>query len=567
MVKKIASFLTAAAMTAGLAASEGGVLLSTLTAEAATTYASITASSATVAAGGTCTVTLTMKNNPGVVSWRTILDYDSSAMEITNFSGSGFTGGIFSGILTGDLTDDPFSFSWADAGTTNNTYNGTIATITFKVKETAAAGTYALKLSGDAEDYFDADLNNVSFNYVNGSITVTAATVAATGVSVSPTSVTLNKIGDTQTLTPTVTPSNASNKNVTYSSSNTSVATVSSSGVVTAVAPGTADITVKTADGGYTAVCKVTVPAQDISGYTATLGATSYVYDGNAKTPSVTVKNGSTTLVNGTDYTVAYSNNTEIGTATVTITGKGKYTGKITKTFAITAIPMSSCTVTLKATSFTYTGTAKNPGLTVTYGGTTLVKGTDYTVAYSNNINPGTATCTVTGIGKYTGTKSVNYTIKDASKTDISKATATLGATSFVYTGTAKNPSVKLAYSGTTLKKGTDYTVEYKNNINAGTASVVITGIGKYTGTKTVNYTIKRRNVANFTITLSKTSFAYTGTAKNPSVTVKYGSYTLKKGTDYKVAYTNNVEKGTATVTITGKGNFGGTLSANYTIK
>ena len=254
----------------------------------------------------------------------------------------------------------------------------------------------------------------------------------------------------------------------------------------------------------------------------------------------------------------------------LTIYGK---TGSTAETFAnensITFVPddnIEAAEVTLGATSFTYNGSAKSPSVKVVLYGKTLKKGTDYTVAYKNNVNVGTASVVITGKGYYTGTVTKTYTIK-AGATDISKATATLGATSFVYTGTAKNPSVKLAYSGTTLKKGTDYTIEYVNNVNAGTASVIITGNGKFTGTKTVNYTIKRRNVANFTITLSKTSFAYTGTAKNPSVTVKYGSYTLKKGTDYKVTYTNNVEKGTATVTITGKGNFGGTLSANYTIK
>lgn len=79
----------------------------------------------------------------------------------------------------------------------------------------------------------------------------------------------------------------------------------------------------------------ITLQQTDISKCTVTISPTTYIYDGTAKTPSVTVKNGNTTLTNGTDYTVAYSNNVNAGTATVTITGKGKYKGIVKKTFTI----------------------------------------------------------------------------------------------------------------------------------------------------------------------------------------------------------------------------------------
>lgn len=92
----------------------------------------------------------------------------------------------------------------------------------------------------------------------NCAVTVTASTVAVTGVTVSPTSGTVN-VGATLQLTATVAPSNASNKNVTWKSSNTNIATVDSNGKVTGKAVGEATITVTTADGGKTATCKVTV--------------------------------------------------------------------------------------------------------------------------------------------------------------------------------------------------------------------------------------------------------------------------------------------------------------------
>ena len=89
-------------------------------------------------------------------------------------------------------------------------------------------------------------------------VTVTAAPVPVTGVSLNKDSLALG-VGDSETLTATVKPEDATNKAVTWTSSNSTVATVDQNGVVTAVAPGTATITVTTVDGGFTAICTVTV--------------------------------------------------------------------------------------------------------------------------------------------------------------------------------------------------------------------------------------------------------------------------------------------------------------------
>jgi len=108
-----------------------------------------------------------------------------------------------------------------------------------------------------------ADLNRAGTNgwYYNGAwYNSQPATIAVTGVTMSPTSATVN-VGATSQLTATVAPSNATNKNVTWTSGNTSVATVSATGLVTAVSGGTATITVTTQDGSKTATCTITVPA------------------------------------------------------------------------------------------------------------------------------------------------------------------------------------------------------------------------------------------------------------------------------------------------------------------
>ncbi len=323
---------------------------------------------------------------------------------------------------------------------------------------------------------------------------------------------------------------------------------------------GTATVTI-TGQGNYTGTREVnfTITTRDASSLTISSIA-AQTYTGSALTPTVTVKNGSLTLTSGTDYTVSYSNNINAGTATVTITGKGNYTGTKSANFTINAKNASNLTISSIAAQ-TYTGSALTPTVTVKNGSVTLTSGTDYTVSYSNNINAGTATVTITGKGNFTGTKAANFTInaKSASNLTISSIAAQ------TYTGSAITPTVTVKDGSTTLTSGTHYTVSYSNNINAGTATVTVTGKGNYTGTKAANFTINAKSASNLTIS-SIAAQTYTGSAITPTVTVKDGSTTLTSGTDYTVSYSNNINAGTAIVTITGKGNYTGTKSANFTI-
>ncbi|MFP3152950.1 fibronectin type III domain-containing protein [Lachnospiraceae bacterium ZAX-1] len=154
----------------------------------------------------------------------------------------------------------------------------------------------------------------------------------------------------------------------------------------------------------------------DIARCTITLAPTSYTYDGKAKTPAVTVTDGRKTLVDGTDYTLTYTDNIEVGTANVIVTGKGDYQGLASKTFEIAvaetaAVEISKCTITLAQTSYTYDGKAKIPAVTVTNGRTALANNADYTLAYTNNVTVGTATVAITGKGNYTGSISKPFTI------------------------------------------------------------------------------------------------------------------------------------------------------------
>ena len=140
---------------------------------------------------------------------------------------------------------------------------------------------------------------------------------------------------------------------------------------------------------------------------------TSYNYTGSPIRPVPTVKDGILTLKAGTDYSVSYSNNIDIGTATVKVTGKGSYGGSKSVTFTITPYPIYGGRVSAKTGSsiYDYTGHVRKPVAVVTFNGTRLKAGTDYTVAYRNNVNPGTATITITGKGRFRLTSELTFKI------------------------------------------------------------------------------------------------------------------------------------------------------------
>ena len=146
-----------------------------------------------------------------------------------------------------------------------------------------------------------------------------------------------------------------------------------------------------------------------------------------------------------------------------------------------------SDTITVEAIpAQTYSGKELKPDVTVKLGDDTLVKDKDFTIAYSDNTNAGTAAATITGIGDYAGTKKAEFTINPAPMKN-----ATIGTIAAkTFTGKAQKPAPKVTFNGVTLKKDTDYKVAYKNNTNAGKATVTITGKGNFTGAKPATFVI-----------------------------------------------------------------------------
>ena len=149
---------------------------------------------------------------------------------------------------------------------------------------------------------------------------------------------------------------------------------------------------------------------------------------------------------------------------------------------------------------------------------------------------------------------------------NLSNAKMEITDTSTTYTGSSIKPAVKVTYGKNTLKEGTDYSLAYKDNVKAGTATVTAVGKGKYKGSVSGTFTIKSASVASANVTLSKLTYAYTGSKIKPAPTVKVGGRTLVLGTDYTLIYSNNTEIGTASVKITGKGNYSGSFTKSFTI-
>ena len=288
------------------------------------------------------------------------------------------------------------------------------------------------------------------------------------------------------------TPENASEKEITWSGGDDRIAQVyegwDDEYVVYGINVGSTTYTGTTEDGlsvNFTANVYSLGSMQDA---VITLSKREFIYDGTRKEPAVTVVLDGKTLVEGQDYYLYYDYAYGPGTAYVEVVGRNGYTGYAIEEYEILEperISLLSSDVTVK--NVVYTGKALTPAPVVKHAGKTLVKGTDYTVRYANNVGAGTARVTVVGIGSYQGAITKSFTI--------AKAANPL---------TAKGKTVKLKASA--LKKA-------KKTVKRAKAIKIAGAQG------TVTY---KKKSGNKKITISK---------KTGKITVKKG---LKKG-KYKI--------------------------------
>ncbi len=313
---------------------------------------------------------------------------------------------------------------------------------------------------------------------------------------------------------------------------------------------------------------------KSIADWDITLSQTTYTYTGKSNKPAVTVKEGTRILEEGTDYKVQYNNTVDEGTANVVVTGIGDYTGSKTLYYTIVTLSdftVNSCKITLSETHYIYDGTTKFPTITVVdeARNKTLKKGEDYSLIYYDATGPGTAQIEITGKGRYTGKVVVKYTIEEIEKIDISECSIVLSENTFYSDGTAKRPEVRVHDNSRLLVQDTDYTVVYKYNFDPGLGKVIISGIGEYTGSKELTFSIKPprgTSISDCAVTVSPLICIYDGLEKTPSATVKYGDVVLNENIDYTVSYSENVDVGTACLTVKGIGYYTGSVSTSYKI-
>ncbi len=313
-------------------------------------------------------------------------------------------------------------------------------------------------------------------------------------------------------------------------------------------------------------------------------------YSGEEIKPAVTVKNGDRLLTEGTHYTAVYSNNVSAATSsaanapTVTITGVNNCEGTRSLTFDINPLPVDGATIDAIA-SQTYNGQPYTPSSTVTLDGVTLETPRDYTTAYldaggapvASPTDAGTYSFTITGVGNYTGTKSVIFTIDQAAVDTASIAVIPNRA----YNTQPYTPSPTVMLSGATLETPRDYTIEYFDAVDApvaspteaGTYRLKITGVGNYTGTQTVSFTIDQAAVDAASIAAIPNR-AYNTQPYTPSPAVALDGVTLETPRDYTIEYFDAANAPVASPTvagayslkITGAGNYTGTQTVSFTI-
>ena len=321
--------------------------------------------------------------------------------------------------------------------------------------------------------------------------------------------------------------------------------------------------------------------------------AAELIYDGEEKTGiEINPKPAYEGIITEDDYTVTYTKNVNAGTATVTATGKGIYTGTVKKTFKITPRLYADHKdeFRFEVNDAVYSKGGAIPEVHVYWNEEELIVGTDYTLKYTNNKQTVTdGKVKITFKGNFKGSaeeQPFKITKKDLASVNIT-------AKDLVYKkGKYKSTPVLTDSDGKKLKAGVDYekTYEYTGNIIDGDAQpnteikVTVTGKGNYTGTVSTTYRILETGkdiskavfkIANQEYTGSEilitdmSQFTGTDDARNAYITVNKQKEYLVLGEDFEVvpgSYVKNINKGTAKVTFQGIGEYGGTKTVSFKI-
>lgn len=304
-----------------------------------------------------------------------------------------------------------------------------------------------------------------------------------------------------------------------------------------------------------------------------------------AQTPIPVIKHGKRTLKKGVDFQVSYAASgsgiavsdklldcvAEPGSYQMRVEGIGNYKGVLELPFEIVGpekILMSSVSVKLNKRKLTYTGKpitadGRNLILTVKKGREMLQEGIDYTVAYSNNTEIGTAAVRICALpdSPYAGDKYISFIVEGK---PVNKAALEGFLPKLTYTGEALTQEIVLKDGEKLLTEGTDYSVSYESNREAGTALLIVKGKNAYSGELRKKFSVQPAQITEAMITEFSEKAEQNKAGAKPEIKLAFGNRALLEGRDYTVSCKNNKEATSGekkgTVTITGKGNFKGSL-------
>lgn len=247
---------------------------------------------------------------------------------------------------------------------------------------------------------------------------------------------------------------------------------------------------------GATGVDQALLPITKHSGYS--YGPVSFVYSGQPCKPTFKYINygKNTILLEGTDYKLSYKDNINVGTATMTVTGIGKYSGFFKVSYKITPYILMENEVPMINKQL-YSGSQIKPVFQVITDNGILTENKEYTIQYGENLEPekNVGSIVVTGVGNYAGTIRRTFLIE---KVPINNTTIKGVNLSYVYNGNVIKPEPRVLYNGIELHKGVDYTVSYGKNTSVGRGSLTVTGIGNhFKDSKIINFEIKKRVLFN----------------------------------------------------------------------
>lgn len=273
-------------------------------------------------------------------------------------------------------------------------------------------------------------------------------------------------------------------------------------------------------------------------------------------------------LSQGAHYTKEYLSNTNKGTASVVYTSCcDEFIGSYTASFNILPASLDDAVI-LEIPNQKYSGNPITPVIRISFGGTFLTLGKDYTASYSDCINAGTAKVIITGKGNFKGSITKNYSIVSSALTDISLFGVSASDTAIGSDGKLIEPTVTVtSKNGKELSQGRDYLLSFVISADGTSGRAYAVGIGSYTGIASGSFKLSGIDISDFDITVLQDRFEYTGYEITPDVTITDANgNTLREYFDYTLKYKNNVLNGRATVIAEGKGVYTGTVSAGFDI-